>query len=83
MQPSQKLDLVSTSASGDNGWLYSTDVPIENRVRCVEAVASLFSQLFVPRCTPYLSHLSEPEVGPLKAGDPNLPRMQETALRTS
>ena len=89
--------LVSTSASGDNGWFYSTDVPIKDRVRCVEAVASLFAQLFVPRCTPHLSHLSETEAGSLNgvcymwwdgfpclalARDPNLPMMQETALRT-
>jgi len=32
--------LVSTSATGDSGWLYSTDVPIADRVRCVEAVAA-------------------------------------------
>ena len=89
--------LVSTSASGDNGWLYSTEVSIADRVRCVEAVGSLFAQLFVPRCTPHLSHLSEAEAGSLNgvcymwwdgfpclalAGDPNLPRMQETALGT-
>ena len=89
--------LLSTSASGDNGWLCSTDVAIVDRVRCVETVASLFAQLFVPRCTPHLSHLSETEAGSLNgvcymwwdgfpclalAGDPNLPRMQETALRT-
>ncbi len=89
--------LVSTNATGDNGWLYSTEVPIVDRVRCVEAVASLFAQLFVPRCTPHLSHLSETEAGSLNgvchmwwdgfpclalAGDPNLPKMQETALRT-
>jgi hypothetical protein len=38
--------LVSTSATGDNGWLYSTGVAIKDRVHCVEAVASLFAQLF-------------------------------------
>ena len=89
--------LVSTSVSGDNGWLYSTDVPTADRVRCVEAVVFLFAQLFVARCIPHLSHLSETEAGSLNgvcymwwegfrclalAGDPNLPRMQETALRT-
>ena len=57
--------LVSTSASGDNGWLYSRDVQLEERVRCIEAVASLFVQIFVPRCTPHLSHLSESEAGTL------------------
>jgi hypothetical protein len=89
--------LVNTSASGDNGWLYSTDVPIKDRIRCVDAVASLFAQLFLPRCTALLSHLSETEAGSLNgvcymwwdgfpcialAGDPNLPTMQEAALRT-
>ena len=54
-------------------------------------------QLFEPRCTPYLSHLSETDAGSLNSvcymwwdafpclalpGDPNLPRMQEAALRT-
>jgi hypothetical protein len=88
--------LVSTSASGDNGWLCSTDVPIKDRIRCVEAMAPLFAQLFAPRCTPHLSHLSEAG-GPLNgvcymwwdefpclalADDPNLPIMHETALAT-
>jgi hypothetical protein len=57
--------LVSTSASGDSGWFYSTSVPTEDRVHCVEAVASLFAELFAPRCTPHLSHLSEAGAGPL------------------
>ena len=57
--------LVNTSASGDNGWFSSTDVPIESRVRCVEAIALFFAQLFLPRCTPHLSHLSEADAGPL------------------
>jgi hypothetical protein len=89
--------LVNTSASGDNGWFSSTAVPIEDRVRCVEAVASLSAQLFEPRCTPHLLHLSEADAGSLNdvcymwwdafpclalPGDPNLPRMQEAALRT-
>ncbi len=57
----------------------------------------MFALLFVPRCTPHLSHLSETEAGSLNgvcymwwdefpflalAGDPNLPMMQETAQRT-
>lgn len=42
--------LVRTSASGDNGLLYSKDVPVDRRIRCVEAVTSLFAQLFAPRC---------------------------------
>src|SRR3954470_11733548 len=57
--------LVNTSATGDNGWLSSTDVPVNDRIMCVEAVASLFAQLFLPRCTTHLSHLSETEAGSL------------------
>jgi len=47
------------SASGDNGWLCSREVPTKERIRCAEAVGSLFGQLFAPRCSPHLSHLSE------------------------
>jgi hypothetical protein len=88
--------LVSTSASGDNGWLYSTDVPIAERGRCIDSVASLFAKLFVPRCTAHLSHLSEPATGPLNIvcymwwdefpsialpGDPARPTMHQHALQ--
>ena len=89
--------LVNNSASGDNGWFYATAAPIEDRVRCVEAVASLFAQLFEPRCTPHLSHLSETDAGSLNSvcymwwdafpclalpADPNLRTVQGAALRT-
>jgi hypothetical protein len=37
--PQGLIYLVNTSASGDNGWFYATAAPIEDRVRCVEAVA--------------------------------------------
>jgi hypothetical protein len=57
--------LVSTSASGDNGWLYAFEVPIADRIRCVDAVVSLFAKLFLPRCTADLSHLNAPVTGPL------------------
>ena len=59
--------LVNNSASGDNGWFYATAAPIEDRVRCIEAVASLFALLFEPRCTPQLSHLSETDAGSLNS----------------
>ena len=89
--------LVNTSASGDNGWLCSTDVPVRDRLRCVESVATLFAKLFEPRCTPSLCHLSEADAGTLNcvcymwwdtfpsltlAGEPDLPTLHETALRT-
>src|SRR6266436_472489 len=37
--------LAKTSASGDNRWLCSTDVPINDRVRCVKSVAALFAKI--------------------------------------
>ncbi len=57
--------LVNTSATGDDGWLADTSVPPERRLRCVQAVHTLFAKLFAPRCTPHLSHLDEPGAGPL------------------
>ena len=52
--------LVSTSASGDNGWLYSRTVPTDARLRCIEAIDEFFARLFALRCAPALGHLSEP-----------------------
>jgi hypothetical protein len=57
--------LVGTSASGDNGWLSAMEVPVEARVRCIEAIGKLFDRLFAHRCTPRLSHLSEVPAGTL------------------
>jgi hypothetical protein len=87
--------LLGTSASGDNGW--STRVPIEQRLRCVEAVGTFYARLFAPRCTPHLSHLSEAAGGTLNCvcymwwdefpclalpGDPHHDALHATALRT-
>jgi hypothetical protein len=89
--------LVSTSASGDNRWLCSRDVPTNERIRCVEGVGSLFEKLFAPRCTPHLSHLSEMSTSPLNrvcymwwdefpsialVDDPDLRMLHDSALRT-
>jgi len=88
--------LVNTMASGDNGWFYSVDVPVGERIRAVEAIVPFFDGLFRPRCTPHLSHLSQ-DAGPLNgvcymwwdvfpslalAGDPHLPALHDTALRS-
>jgi hypothetical protein len=51
--------LLSTSASGDNGWLYSRDVPTEARLACIRSIFPFFEQLFAARCAPALGHLSE------------------------
>jgi hypothetical protein len=37
------------------------------RCQCIHAMASIFRDLFVPRCTPHLSHRSETEAGPLNS----------------
>jgi hypothetical protein len=89
--------LISTSASGDRGWLYSAAVPANDRISCIEAVASLFTRLFEPRCTPHLSHHDEAEAGPLNGicymwwdefpciglpSDPHLDALHNAALRT-
>lgn len=42
-------------------------LPLQDRVRCVNAIRSLYDKLFLPRCTPHLSHLNrgDVEIGPL------------------
>jgi hypothetical protein len=40
-------------------------VPVQPRLRCIEAVRTFFAKLFVPRCAPLLSHLSEAPAGTL------------------
>ncbi|HEX6014034.1 MAG TPA: hypothetical protein VFY87_20010 [Geminicoccaceae bacterium] len=89
--------LVDTSASGDNGWLYATSVPIEHRLRCVTAIGTLFAKLFAPRCTPHLSHRGEADAGTLNCvcymwwdgfpclalpDDPHRAALHQAALRT-
>jgi hypothetical protein len=89
--------LVSTSASGDNRWFCATSVPVEHRLRAIEAVGTFFAELFAPRCTPHLSHLSETGAGTLNGvcymwwdefpclalpDDPHRDTLHGTALRT-
>ena len=85
------------SGSADNGGISAIEVPVEARVRCVEAIGKLFDRLFAPRCTPHHSHLSEVAAGTLNCvcymwwdefpcialpSDPNLRRLSGTALTT-
>ena len=51
--------LVDTMAAGDDGWFSAPAAPVQHRLRCVAAIATLFAQLFAPRCTPHLGHRSE------------------------
>jgi hypothetical protein len=89
--------LVDTSASGDYGWLCSTEVAVKDRVRCVKSVATLFTKLFEPRCSTSLSHLNEADAGTLnyvcymwwdafpslaRADDPHRPTIHKSALHT-
>lgn len=59
--------LLSTSASGDNGWFYSRATPIAARLRCVEAIEGVFAELFASRCAPILGHIDEAGAAPLNA----------------
>jgi len=51
--------LLSTSAVGDNGWLYARSVPAPQRLAFVQSIDRFFRTIFLPRCTPHLGHLSE------------------------
>ena len=42
-------------------------VPLAARLRCVHACELLFRKLFLPRCSPHLSHRDEPGRSPLNA----------------
>jgi hypothetical protein len=56
--------LVNTSESGDNSWLYHRSVSGQDRHRCILAIATLFEQLFAPRCLPILGHLDRTAESP-------------------
>jgi hypothetical protein len=87
--------LVDVSATGDDGHLADSAVPLGDRIRLVRATVVLFRRLFALRCAPCLSHLDEPGAGPLNgrcymwwdtfpslglAGDAGLSAMQAAAL---
>jgi hypothetical protein len=59
--------LVSNGGSGMLRALDDKSVSIAERVRCVESFSVLFEKLFVPRSSPYLSHLDEAGVAPLNS----------------
>jgi hypothetical protein len=81
--------LVPNSGSDHMFALLDEQVPIEARKRCVRSFYSLFEQLIAKICSPYLSHLNEPDVNPLNSacymwwdlipihGKPNDPARQE------
>ena len=45
--------------------LTDTAVPLEERLCCIRAIATVFEQCFVSRCTPHFGHLGESGAGAL------------------
>jgi hypothetical protein len=43
--------------------LAQASIPLKHRVHCIHSILKVFEQCFVPRCTPHLGHLREPESG--------------------
>lgn len=67
-QIDQGLRYIIDNGAGDLfSALRAPKVPLVYRQRCVSAICSLYDKLFLPRCTPHLSHLDrgDTEVGPL------------------
>jgi hypothetical protein len=59
--------LVSNGGSDMMFTLADSKQSFPNRRRCVEAISVVHEKLFMPRCTPYLSHLDEKGVAPLNS----------------
>jgi hypothetical protein len=57
--------LIDSGAGGYVLALSQSAVALQDRLRCLESIGTLFAHLFAPRCTPHLSHLDEPGAGPL------------------
>jgi hypothetical protein len=57
--------LVANGASDCMMALLDTSVPVERRARCLRAAATVFREVYAPRCTPHLGHCDEPGAGPL------------------
>ena len=52
--------LIDNGAGAYCRFLADDSVPLDARMACIEAMSTLFSRLFQPRCEPILSHLDEP-----------------------
>ncbi|RYX82111.1 hypothetical protein EON83_21090 [bacterium] len=59
--------LINFSCSSYMVALQGEVVSLEDRLRCIDSMATLFKDCFATRCTPYLSHLDEPGVSPLNS----------------
>ncbi len=47
--------------------LLDPTVPLPTRLVCLDAIPTLFEKLFLPRCSPHLSHLDEPGTNPINS----------------
>lgn len=56
-------------SSGDNypQVLADETLPVDARIRCLDAMPRVFRDIFAARCTPHLSHLDEPGAGVLNS----------------
>jgi len=63
-QANQGLWYLISETSSPLYALTDVAIPVEQRVRCIQVITSLFEQYFAPRCTPHLSHC-EVGAGPL------------------
>jgi hypothetical protein len=59
--------LVSNGGSDMMFTLMDESVPLDARLRCIRGFSNVFEQIFIPRCTPYLSHLDEKGVNPMNS----------------
>ncbi len=56
-QIAQGLDYLMGRGNCDCGFeLLNTDVPLSDRLRCIEAMVTLFERCFAVRCSPYLCY---------------------------
>jgi hypothetical protein len=88
--------LVSNACSNHMFALMDESVPWPARERCIYSFHQLYEQCFARRCSPHLSHLSEPDANPLnlvcymwwdiiplygKPNDPSRKEMDEAILQ--
>lgn len=59
--------LIDFSCSNYMVALQGEEVPVANRLSCIDSMATLFRDCFATRCTPHLGHLDEPGASPLNS----------------
>ncbi|HET9908843.1 MAG TPA: hypothetical protein VFQ23_19490 [Anaerolineales bacterium] len=59
--------IADNSCSNHMFALLDTNIPWNERQRCVDSIHQLYEQCFAKRCSPHLSHIDEPGANPLNA----------------